>query len=425
MTPSPGISLSLFITGVLLLAAGCNKTGSSAGPTGGNGTTTTTTTLDPGDTAIVYIAGTAGNTIYCWRNDIVSQLSAPPPMNLSSGYEYANIAYVSGIALSDTDIYISGGYLTNDTLGHQGYTAAYWKNGVPSNLHDSAQAAQSHGIAVSAGNVVIAGTETYYEPNVAVPYSDFTPFMKFEKYGSIAMSWTNGTPAYVNTSYAYAYDEHDTGLAFLPDYVTGIAVSGSDVYLAGGVTSWSAGVSSSMHFTAYWKNGNLVDLPNGFTGTTPTDSTGWFSPKVTGIAVSGSHVYACGTEYTELGKTGSTYNIVYQATMWKDSALIYLGSKSDYSQAYGICVSGTDVYVAGTLGIGGSNNHAVYWKNGTPVTLDNTPGSSAIGVAVAGNNVYAVGYIGLTAILWRNGKAYPLKTLRTLAGIVARFPGQR
>jgi len=337
---------------------------------------------------------------------------------------YAGFAYTSGIALSDTDVYISGGLLTIDTsIDAQGYTAAYWKNGVPTTLQDSAPAARSYGIAVSGGNVLVAGTESYNEPHMFVPYSGSAPFMSYTKYGAIAMSWANGTQSYVSSPYAYSYDENDTGETILPDYVSGIAVSGSDIYLAGGVTSFSVGLSSSMHFTGYWKNGVFVDLPNKFTGTIPTDSTGYFAPKVNAIAVSGSDVYACGTEITELGETGDIYNLIYRATAWNNGVITYLGATSDYSQAYGVYVSGSDVYVAGVLAPGGSNSHAVYWKNGTAVAVDNTVGSSAQSIFVAGNNIYVAGYSGGQTVYWRNGKAYSLnKSLRTLSGIVARYP---
>lgn len=82
------------------------------------------------------------------------------------------------------------------------------------------------------------------------------------------------------------------------------------------------------------------------------------------------------------------------------------------SEATGIAVSGSAVYVPGSVS-GPAENSAAYWTNGVATVLPelNPNGvSEATGIAVSGGNIYVVGYVGLVTplvegatVYWANG----------------------
>ncbi|HSZ86657.1 MAG TPA: hypothetical protein VK787_11540, partial [Puia sp.] len=83
----------------------------------------------------------------------------------------------------------------------------------------------------------------------------------------------------------------------------------------------------------------------------------------------------------------------YVATYWKNGVQASLADGSKDSRAFSICVSGSDVYVAGAeYADGYQTSVAKYWKNGIPVILSS--GSTLAipqAIAVSGNDVYVVG----------------------------------
>lgn len=98
----------------------------------------------------------------------------------------------------------------------------------------------------------------------------------------------------------------------------------------------------------------------------------------------GANVYVVG--YESNGQTDV-------ATCWKNGTPIVLSDGVHAARAYGITVSGGDVFICGTDRKGAGAAAAVYWKNGQEVSLtDGTRPAVAIGIAVSGGHVYAVGY---------------------------------
>ncbi len=155
-------------------------------------------------------------------------------------------------------------------------------------------------------------------------------------------------------------------------FAEGIAVSGSDVYVAGNVFN-SAGVTA-----VYWENGgNATTLP------TPSGRT---YATATAITVSGSDVYVAGyaSNSTESNDT-AVYWVNNGTTTTATTLPVPSGTPS--SAAIAIAVSGSDVYVAGG-GLNSVGNEAVvfYWVNGTVTTLpvpSGTTSSEATGIAVS------------------------------------------
>ena len=150
-----------------------------------------------------------------------------------------------------------------------------------------------------------------------------------------------------------------------------VAVSGSDVYVAG-----YDGIKAIL-----WKNSVKQNLGNGIANS---------------VFVSGSDVYVAGRKDTS-------------AILWKNGAAQILGTGT----ANSVFVSGSDVYVAGlvfdSIVGGASYSTCTVWKNGVPQTLqDDYESSFPISVFVSGNDIYVAGTsyfmfsFGLPTF-WKNG----------------------
>jgi hypothetical protein len=186
---------------------------------------------------------------------------------------------------------------------------------------------------------------------------------EFNVFGPTAKYWKNGNPvSLIDTAEAGAF---------------AIAVSGSDVYVAGYAFN-----GIGMAVAKYWKNGNSVSLSDGSRDT-----------RTNAIAVSGSDAYVAGyaAEGTELtDANGNVYRNAI-AKYWKNGNPVSLTDGSRYAQATAIAVSGNDIYVAG-YEYDGNKYVAKYWKNGIPVSLsDGSEDAEAFAIAVSGGDVYMAG----------------------------------
>jgi len=256
----------------------------------------------------VYISGAISGFATYWKNG--------KAVKLSSSFSYANSITVSG-----NDIYIAG-YSNNFGVN----TATYWKNGVPVLLDNGGAGAVADGIAVVGNDVFVVGNNSDLNGNI--------------------ICWKNGVPTTIGTSpSSFATYNANT---YYQGWVN-IVVNGSDTYITGAAPG---------HLTAgYWKNGVanfLVNDPN-------------TSSVLNNIAVTGSDVYA-------VGFYGSS------ATYWKSGALNILPADPQTSaMATAIAINGNDVYISGFEGT--PFGKAVYWKNGSIVPLSS--GSSVTtGIAI-------------------------------------------
>jgi hypothetical protein len=125
------------------------------------------------------------------------------------------------------------------------------------------------------------------------------------------------------------------------------------------------------------------------------------------ICISGNDVYIAGYEF------GSSNNTL--ATYWKNGNPVHLTDGTYSAEATSIAISGNDVYVAGYQTPQSGHTEAVYWKNGVPVTL--SPGSATIanGISVANDSVYVAGSYGGDAVYWANQKVFFLSDLTSYA----------
>ena len=175
-----------------------------------------------------------------------------------------------------------------------------------------------------------------------------------------------------------------------------IAVSGSDVYVAG-YTANSTGRSA-----VYWLDNNAATiLPSSMT-----------ISQANAIAVSGANVYVAGYEENTAGNG--------HAVLWVNgmAATLSLPSGMAYSYASAIAVSGSNVYVAGIAWNTNQDESAALWVNGSATVLPMPSGLTgdyyAQGIAVSGGNIYVSGNTDSsastnTAIAWvNNGPATTL-----------------
>jgi hypothetical protein len=202
------------------------------------------------------------------------------------------------------------------------------------------------------GSAILAvGTDVYIPCDAGIPG------------GGDALYWKNGQIVNLTQNLSpHVYS----------GFAHGIASSGSDIYICGGVRLNSSSFDNS---AVYWKNGSIHYIPNGY--------------AAQAITVSGDSVFTCGS-------AGAL------DAYWVNDKVQTIGTADI---VFGIAVSGGDVYVCGT------NEHAqdagFYLKNGQRITLPNSIAAS--GIAVYGSDVYCVGndHDG-NAVYWKNTELHIL-----------------
>ncbi len=146
----------------------------------------------------------------------------------------------------------------------------------------------------------------------------------------------------------------------------------------------------------YWINDEPVNLaayhPNGVV----------YNSAAFGMTLSGNDLYVCGVLYTSQGDF---------AVYWKNGVPVMLTPGN--AQASAIAVVGDDVYITGAVAIGNGYSHGVLWKNGVASYLtEGTNYSSATSIIVSGGNVYVGGNIvednKTYATYWKNGTPHVL-----------------
>lgn len=281
------------------------------------------------------------------------------------------------------DVYVAGG--TNNGSG-QTPIAQYWKNGTPVPLSDGTNYAITSCIAVSGSDVYVGGTVEDAQQNYhAVYWKNGTqtqlPTGAATTSGLSAIALSNGIVYSAGWIANYAtvwisnvpYQLKDRMTlqpdVFDPTVATGIFLSGSDVYVSG----WTlqCGTSSPQVCEAvplYWKNTAPVELSSySPQGNTSTGNA---------IFISGSDIYIAGVSRPASGDNSAIY--------WKDGTQVTLAPPT--SQATSIFADATDVYVAGNL----NSTQAGYWDNGTPTVLD-AAGGDVAGIVLSGTDIYGVG----------------------------------
>jgi hypothetical protein len=338
----------LIITACLL--PGCDKPAPSTAP------------QPPGNPPPVITPVVISPSVYIAGDSIgLSVPQLPYPVYWKNGRQVhlPNTAYSSGsgIALSDSDVYVSG------YGGYSGDTITYWKNGVGINLRDPT----INNPAVRA--IVVSGNDVY---TLGIAYVN-----GYDKL--VPVYWKNKDNAIkISTFSSSDGDAKD------------IAVNGNDIYIAGSAFDISAGYGSGSP-ACFWKNGTPTFLD---VATASFGSNG----LARSIAVSGTDVHVAGEVYHPGGGLPIGW-----AVYWKNGVASELTASTQRSQANAVTLVNNDVYIAGAIFAADNQPRATYWKNGVPVSLDNRY-SVANDISVYENDIYVVGRRGLdTAIYWKNG----------------------
>lgn len=174
-----------------------------------------------------------------------------------------------------------------------------------------------------------------------------------------------------------------------------IFVDGTDVYIAGADINTGG--------PAYWKNGTTVDLPM---------TAGHNGGRAHSVFVVGMDVYAAGWDFVNgANSLPRCWKNGVPLTVSLSSGNISAGLPVVSGFIYAIALAGTDVYLAGSQAPFSGNQVTTYWKNGTPVPLtDGTAVSEAYGIVVSGSDVYVAANDGATPKFWKNGIANTLNT---------------
>lgn len=170
-----------------------------------------------------------------------------------------------------------------------------------------------------------------------------------------------------------------------------------DVYVTGSSLVNFPGYAGGHTYdeATYWKN----EVSTVLSSTTTSESNAF------GITVLGSDVYVAGYYFTGVYNTNG--NNVAVACYWKNGTLTNLTDGSHSAIAFAIASSGNDIYIVGY--INDANSTAVYWKNGVMTKLtDYGNGSAAYGINIQGTDVYIAGNIVNSAgkgeaAYWKNG----------------------
>lgn len=292
---------------------------------------------------------------------------------------------------SITNVYVAG---TQDDSSTGYDKSGVWKNGTftANTVTSTNRNHYAYALAVSGNDIYTTGYENtttvwkcHVWKNGQLQYSLGDGY----SYGNgIAVS---GTDIYVAglayepsplTRYAMLWKNSNGPVSILASGTNGyearaIAISGNDVYV-GGEENDNGSV---------WKNGVALTLNN---------ATGCY---ITGVAVDGADVYA-------VGYTPSPVRIRY----WKNGNSIDIATAGT-TFANAIAISNGDVYIAGS-DYSGPKAIAKYWKNGAAVTLgDGIRHSKANAIAIKGTDVYVAGEVqGASnisdyATVWKNGQA--------------------
>jgi len=316
----------------------------------------------------VYLLGTTGDSIVYWKDDTLVLLGTTGSVE----------TYVNDIAVTGGHVYVSGGTHTYDFRILFG-TPMLWTDGKMTQLPDTSGLGTTGGVFANGSDVYVAGTVGTAQ-------------------GPTAVVWKNGVASLMP----------DTGR--LNEYVNGIAVSGSDVYVSGGNYSQYLSPSSASYLACYWKNGKIHSLDSGLIGRYPASTLILGYPTTTGLFVSGSDVYISGIKDSAFpSSTPQAYSYKERAMYWKNGTPVLLPVTDQGTQALAIVEANDNVYLAGIVNYIGSSG-ATMWNNGVlqPIPFSG-PKSSANGIAVSGTDVYVAGmeYVNgkSYATRWKNGVA--------------------
>lgn len=312
----------------------------------------------------------------CQKNEAPSPTGSK---NVPGGIKSKNLATIAA------DVYVAGDYQLQPVAGVPQFAVAYWKNGTAVTLPSTVGNGTSHAqaISVSGTDVYVVGYDQGTNISATVPTTSGLPCI-----------WKNGVEQQLPIPVGGFTGE-----------ATAIAISGTDVYVAGFFVTNDATQSRR---AVMWKNGVATMI-----------AFNKFDSIATGIALDGTDVYISGN---------AVFSNITCAVYWKNNAWHPFAGTTAISRASAIVVDALHNYYIS----GASNGEACYWKDGNikllttndyaaPITAQNElwyPNS----IAVSNNNVYVSGVniptgpvnppdpddpnpgLQVQAVYWKNGQ---------------------
>jgi hypothetical protein len=271
----------------------------------------------------VYVVGTVSNSTSqsaaYWINGTLTML--PPPSGMAN-------SSAAAVAVSGGNVYVAGSASPRTGFGR----AVLWVNGTPTTLPPPSGMTNqgAAAVAVSGGNVYVAGSAQSSQ--------------------NWAAYWVNGAAKLLSIPGGQTIDA----------YADGIAISGGNVYISGNADFGIRGSGAAVS----WANGGGTTLP------LPSDWMLYdYTAAAAGIAVSGSDVYVAGGGVNNLGSMNATYWMNGTPTALPMSGTMPDSSAASF--ANGIALSGSDAYSVGYAedSAFGVERTAAYWVNDGEGTL--------------------------------------------------------
>ena len=270
----------------------------------------------------------------------------------------------ASMVMVGSDLYVGGTSLNNEGWN----IATWWKNGVVGEVSDPTIDYNNNvtAIGVSGTSIYLAGYDQWSLSNPSWAPAYINHAMWNASYYSI-----NGNATTRNLV------EPDTNE--ISSIIYAMAVSGTDVYLAGGFQPENA-----TRIATYWKN----DM----NGAVALASGGDWS-EAEGIAVQGADVYITG--YDEC----PNYGCIPTVKLWKNNEQAVVNLTNGAVNAFSSCLAVNDTaqYIGGYQQTASGVKQAMLWRvNGTVVTgiplSDGVTDAAINGIAISGNDVFLAGY---------------------------------
>ena len=299
---------------------------------------------------------------------------------------------VRGIAVSGTDVYVAGNFTTAGSLTVNGI--AKWNGSTWSALGTGVPGGIINAIAVSGNNVYVGGSFSNAGGTNANNIArwngtSWSALGSGVSGGVVAVITIVGEDVYVGGSFANAggsaankiakwngtsWSQLNSGIIAGP--VVAIAPAGNILYVGAGTTT----VDSPNYFLKY-ENGTWTGLSAAMTG----------GGGVSSLAVSGSDIYVAGS-FTSVGIPGTTRIAKWNNGTW--SALGNGLPQGNFQNGeIKIAMSGSDVIAVGgfRVGAGGPADRIARWNGSAWLPMGAGLNQTGSAVAVSGGNIWVGG----------------------------------
>jgi len=292
------------------------------------------------------------------------------------------ITIAASNASAPPNIYAAGFYSTRTVSGTTSI-AAYWLNGVKTDLPGDGNASDSavaNSVFVSGSTVYAAGYYFNGTTNVACYWTGTT---KTDLPGDgTGVNQASASSIFVSGGTVYTAGFYNNGTTSIACYWTG--TSKQDLPGTGGANANSIFVSGGTIYTAGVYDADTTSIACYWTGTSKQDLPGTGGANANSIYFSGGTIYTAG-QYNTAYNTATTSTAYYWTGTTKQDL-----PGSGGANASSLFVSGGTIYTAGQYNAA-TASIASYWTGTVKTDLPGA-GANASSIYVSGGTVYTAGY---------------------------------